>query len=416
MGLICQDSASGALVGLTNNHVVIDTPFYSYYRDTGSISNSADAFSNELDLYDGNNPLSNPPNVPFNINEHSSESFANTVFQDGEGGSFNSDGFNTTFLTNLTASTPLLWGGPKQVGRVVRYVNLHNNYATSILGVPVISDTSSINNVDAAIFSIYCTSSMPLNYDTGSLHPNALTKLNFTQVPATASLIDFQSSSLQVGLEFIPGGLEWATTNEIDNIINTNPPLYSAGRTTGGKGAGLTPLRFLSFANIVVSGYKLEGTGIGVRFDDVIKFISPSDSGSYHPTGSSTGVSATVCPFPGYKGDSGSSVIAYINGSYKVIGLLFAGDGGFPTKPGNTGTIPGNVIPYTTEQASSVAYACRIDHIADQLKVRAWTGSTAPVIDTVSFKTTPGLSLSSSLECTGSHYQVGITRKHNECQ
>ena len=29
MGLVCQDSASGALVGLTNNHVVVKNPFYT---------------------------------------------------------------------------------------------------------------------------------------------------------------------------------------------------------------------------------------------------------------------------------------------------------------------------------------------------------------------------------------------------
>jgi hypothetical protein len=32
MGLICQDSASGALVGLTNNHVVIRDAYYTDQR------------------------------------------------------------------------------------------------------------------------------------------------------------------------------------------------------------------------------------------------------------------------------------------------------------------------------------------------------------------------------------------------
>ena len=51
MGLVCQDSASGALVGLTNNHVIIKDPFYTDQRSfLGSIQN-------EYDLVDSSNTI-----------------------------------------------------------------------------------------------------------------------------------------------------------------------------------------------------------------------------------------------------------------------------------------------------------------------------------------------------------------------
>jgi hypothetical protein len=50
MGLICQDSASGALVGLTNNHVVIRD---AYYTDQRTYTNP----QNEYNLDDSSNTV-----------------------------------------------------------------------------------------------------------------------------------------------------------------------------------------------------------------------------------------------------------------------------------------------------------------------------------------------------------------------
>jgi len=65
-----------------------------------------------------------------------------------------------------------------------------------------------------------------------------------------------------------------------------------------------------------------------------------------------------------------------------------------------------------------MGYACRIDQVASQLGIKAWTGSAAPVVDhsTIVYKTVSGSSSNSTLICSGSTYwQVGLTQKHNIC-
>jgi hypothetical protein len=51
MGLVCQDSASGALVGLTNNHVIVKNPFYTIEQSFTS------TIQNEYDLVDFSNTV-----------------------------------------------------------------------------------------------------------------------------------------------------------------------------------------------------------------------------------------------------------------------------------------------------------------------------------------------------------------------
>ena len=70
------------------------------------------------------------------------------------------------------------------------------------------------------------------------------------------------------------------------------------------------------------------------------------------------------------------------------------------------------------EIASSIGLACRIDHVASQLGIKAWTGSAAPVVDenTIVYKTVSGSNDTKILNCSGSnYYQVGLTEKHNFC-
>jgi hypothetical protein len=65
-----------------------------------------------------------------------------------------------------------------------------------------------------------------------------------------------------------------------------------------------------------------------------------------------------------------------------------------------------------------MGFACRIDQVASQLGIKAWTGSAAPVVDesTIVYKTVSGSSSNSTLVCSGSTYwQVGLTEKHNIC-
>jgi hypothetical protein len=330
MGLVCQDSASGALVGLTNNHVVIRDAFYTSQR---TFTNP----QNEYDLVDSSNTIQ-----------------GDFVYQTGE-------------------SQPVSAGGAQEIGRVMRYVPIYTSAS-------IVANPSLTNKVDAAIFSLYCTSS------TG------------------ATIIDFTSSFQQLGLTYT-SSMPFASTAEIDNLINNNYEFFSSGRTTGPKGSPdtLCPLRMFSYTSFPIS-FPLQGTNTLSYFTDVIAYVKPADSSSYNP--STVNSSTQVCAYPVWGGDSGSTLIANIGGVWKIIGLVFAGNG----------TPYNSTLGY--QIASTIGFACRIDQVASQLGIQAWTGSAAPVVDhsTITYRTVSGSNSDKTLICSGSTYwQVGLTEKHNIC-
>jgi hypothetical protein len=333
MGLVCQDSASGALVGLTNNHVVIRDAFYTNQRTFVNPQN-------EYDLVDSSNTIE-----------------GDFIYQTGE-------------------SQPVNPGGSNEIGRVLRYVPIYTSAS-------IVANPSLINTVDGAIFSLYCTSS------TGQ------------------TIIDFTSSFQQLGLSYT-SSMPFASTAEIDNLLNTNPELYSSGRTTGPKGSPdtLCPLRILGNASFPIQ-FPLQGVQTNSYFTNVIAFVKPETNDSYAPP--SGGATVSVCAYPIFAGDSGSTLIANIGGVWKIVGLVFAGNGA-PYNPQANG--------FNYEIASTVGYACRIDQVATQLGIKAWTGSAAPVIDqdTISYITVSGSNDTKTLTCSGSTYwQVGLTERHNIC-
>jgi hypothetical protein len=332
MGLLCLDSASGALVGLTNNHVVVRDAHYTSQRT-----------------------YVNPQNE-YNLNDSSNTIQGDLVYQTGE-------------------SQPVNPTGPNKIGRVLRYVPIYTS--ASIVANPTL-----INKVDAAIFSINCTSS------------------NGSQIVPLTSIE-------QSGLSYT-ASMDFASTAEIDNLLNNNYEFYSSGRTTGPKGSPntLCPLRMFSYTSFPIA-YPLQGTPTLSYFTDVIAYIKPSDSSSYNPSTANPNVQ--VCPYPVWGGDSGSTLIANIGGSWKVIGLVFAGNG----------------IPYNSnlgyQVASTIGFACRIDQVASQLKIKPWQQGfsyTIPLVDedTIEYITISGSNSNSTLTCSGStYYQVGLTEKHNIC-
>jgi len=333
MGLVCQDSASGALVGLTNNHVVIRDAFYTNQRTYNNPQN-------EFDLTDSNSTIQ-----------------GDFVYQTGE-------------------SQPVTPGGANEIGRVLRYVPIYTSAS-------IAANPSLINTVDGAIFSLYCTSS------TGQ------------------TIIDFTSSFQQLGLSYT-SSMPFASTAEIDNLLNTNPELYSSGRTTGPKGSPgtLCPVRILGNASFPIS-YPLQGVPTTSYFTNVLAFVKPENSASYSPPQPNANVS--VCAYPCWAGDSGSTLIANISGVWKIVGLVFAGNGA-PYNPQANG--------FNYQIASTIGYACRIDQVAAQLGIKAWTGSIAPVVDpdSISYITVSGSNDTKTLNCSGSTYwQVGLTEKHNIC-
>lgn len=110
-----------------------------------------------------------------------------------------------------------------------------------------------------------------------------------------------------------------------------------------------------------------------------------------------------ACPAPVIPGDSGSTLCAKIGGKWKIIGVVMGGN-------------------------DTIGYACRIDYVADQLDIDAWTNiySSGPYANIghinqsppfggavpPNFITQPGLSSQKSITVDGIKYwQVGTTNQ-----
>lgn len=197
-----------------------------------------------------------------------------------------------------------------------------------------------------------------------------------------SSVVDENSSYQYYGLSFT-GAPEFATTSEIDDLINNNYDLYSVGRTTGAKGEGLTKLKFLSYNTVYVNNNLTASDDRLCRYDDVISYVASA----------STTTDGDACFYPINSGDSGSALLADFNGTLKIIGLCFAG------------STSGSPDGYFT-----VARACRIDRVAQQLNISAFTGQTVNYSDTSNVKVhyEPGFSSLSAVTVNGNkYYQLG---------
>ena len=157
--------------------------------------------------------------------------------------------------------------------------------------------------------------------------------------------IDYSISYRQYGMNGWTDPLEFATTEEIDSIVTNKNNLYSSGRTTGPKGEGQTKLfaQSLSFTGQIP--YNNQGTDEFIYFSDCIKFIASA----------STTISSTGCTDPIVGGDSGSALVADFSGTRKIVGIVFAG-----------AILNGSTI---------YGLANRIDKVAEQLSISAWTGN-----------------------------------------
>jgi hypothetical protein len=284
LGFLAVDNEKNALVGVTNNHVVIGDAFFTTYR---TLTNS---------------------------NEYQDQ-----YYQSGESG---------------------FQGNPNYVvGEVVRYVP--------------INPSPSLNAVDGALVTI--DPSKVTNAESYKLYGTSIT----TPMP-------------------------FATTAEINNLVSTNPALASSGRTSGVKQGSPCGLKIFQVGGSTsVTGYKLQGVTQTVAFNDIITFIRNSPDQTATPQ----------CPYPIYPGDSGSALAAYINGVWKIIGLVFAG-------------------------SDYYGMACRIDNVAAQLNISAWDGTVKNYFNTGSrqYITTPGGSSNKTLTCTSNIYwQVGTTSLTNPC-
>lgn len=150
-------------------------------------------------------------------------------------------------------------------------------------------------------------------------------------VPNTSTPILSQTESWrQLGLNY-NNPMEFASTQEINNLLSSPKDIYSAGRTTGPKGSDC-PLEITNLLSSYSIIYEEQGSPVSVSFSNCITFKYKDNS------------LWSTAP-----GDSGSILIANFNGIWKIIGLVFAGD-----TNGNYGV------------------ACRIDTIANKLNLEPW--------------------------------------------
>ena len=291
MGFIAVHTATNTLVGVTNNHVVIQDAYIACDR------------------------VNSPPYE----NEYQP---INSVYQNGEAGIIPPPNFT--------------------IGQTLKYKPIY---------------TIATNDVDCAIFSLR-------QPDIDMTNPS--------------------TSVMQSG-EAYTAALPFATTAEINNLLVSNPMLYSSGRTTGPKGGAACPLRILSTFNVFSILYPLQGINVPCTFTNVLSFVKPE----FDPNLS------TICVNPIFGGDSGSALIADFGGVRKIIGLVFAG-----AKDSNGNTITG--------------YACRIDVVAAQMGIQAWDCTNKGFVDesSIAYKTVPGLSCNETVQCSVSepvYYQAGVT-------
>jgi len=285
LGFIAVDTNTQALVGVTNNHVLIQDAFYTSDR---SLINGV--YQNEY------SPI-------------------NKVSQNGE-----------------FYPPPLNY----EIGRSLRYVPIKQ---------------VGYNKVDCGIFSI-----------------------NQSDI-ATGTI---SSSVMQAGDPYT-NPLPFATTAEINNLLTTNPMIYSSGRSTGPKGGASCPMRIKSIFSAFPINYRKQGTFTTVYFQDQLEFVKPENDPSL----------SVLCANPIIGGDSGSALIADFGGVRKIIGLVFASNASI-----NSG------------------YANRIDNVASEIGIEAWDGTNKNFVDlaSIDYVTTVGGSSNKNIICDERQFwQVGLS-------
>lgn len=140
----------------------------------------------------------------------------------------------------------------------------------------------------------------------------------------------------------------FATSEEINSLLSPGQQkiLFKSSRTTGSSGGYDCPIVVSNlFASTMVAGYI--GCDTPIDFGDLIFF-------RYLATDSYNRPLANVC----MPGDSGSVLITDFNGSYKIVGLVFAG-----------GTLSNKIgAPYPAP-VNNMGVACRIDRVCSSLDI-----------------------------------------------
>lgn len=258
-----------------------------------------------------------------------------------------------------------------------------NNMGVSLRYVPIHKKSTGIwNQVDAAICSI------------------------------VESRFNINTAWNQIGLESILGSTAppFASTAELDLLLTINPRVYSSGRTTGPKGLmPECPMTISAVDALITSiGYQMQNPTqanlsdgqnspyyVVCQFDRAIKFVKPNND-----TPDST---VPGCTNPIFSGDSGSFLLAELNGTIKIIGLCYAGSS-------------------NSQGQVTTGVACRIDDVVQQLGIAAYDpddilAGTLADPDSIIYITEPGTSDDKIRSCDSKTYwQAGFTDTlENQC-
>ena len=161
----------------------------------------------------------------------------------------------------------------------------------------------------------------------------------------------------------------------------TNPPseVKSSGRTTGVK-QGICGLKIIGLNGILnILNAPMQNRRVVASYSTLIVFQRLQSD----------------CLYPISGGDSGSVLIAVINGVPKIVGLIFAGNN------------------------QNIGYACRIDTVAQELGIESWDGTPKNYITTANkkFLTTYGGNYQKKFVCSGGTYwQIGATTSQINCE
>ena len=301
---------------------------------------------------------------------------------------------NPTYTSdrNLAAATvdndydPInrIYQGTEAVGQVQPV----NEVGISLRYVPIhLTNTGFVNQVDAAIYSVNFqdieTESVPSSQQYASWQPIGLESVITNQNPP------------------------FATTAELDDIYNTNPDIWTSGRTSGSRGKGVCGHLRVYQAPVASNVATAIGTA---SYNDLIAVIRPDDT---TPESQQPG-----CLNPGLPGDSGSAVYAEFGGVKKLIGLLFAGTCNMAMMPAEYNGNPCCSGTPGLNSCSTIFYLCRIDRIAEQLGIEWWDAAAANQYtvnkDTMEYVTEAGGSDQRTKLCNGKlHYQAGLTNTLN---
>ncbi len=124
--------------------------------------------------------------------------------------------------------------------------------------------------------------------------------------------LDESISIMQEGLNY-DFWLPFASTEEINSLLTANPDLYFSGRASGARGEGDIKLKVSELGVVAYLDLDLQDTSATVDFADCIKFYAVDSSNNNQQIN---------CPVN--IGDSGSALVAEIDGIRKIIGIVFA--------------------------------------------------------------------------------------------